>query len=72
MSKQNKSEDAETISQKMARLDELVQWFEGDDFSLEKSFEVFEEAQALAKEIENNLKQFSNKVSVLAKKFDEA
>lgn len=70
MSKPNK--ETETIQQKMTRLDELVQWFEGDEFSLEESFDKFETAQKLAAEIEHDLQAFSNKVSVLSKRFDEA
>lgn len=72
MSKAVNKTETQTIKQKMARLDELVQWFESDKFSLEESFEKFEMAQKLADEIEQDLQAFSNKVTVLAKRFDEA
>lgn len=72
MSKTTTKTQTQTIKQKMAQLDELVQWFESDEFTLEESFEKFEAAQKLAEEIEQDLQTFSNNVTVLAKRFDEA
>lgn len=61
----------ETLEQKMSRLSHLVEWFESDDFSIEQSFDHFNQAQDLAADIEKELQTFSNTVSVLAQKFDQ-
>lgn len=66
MSKQNS-----TISEKMAQLSELVAWFESDEFTIETATAKFAEAEKLAKEIEANLSEFKNEITVLKKKFDQ-
>jgi exodeoxyribonuclease VII small subunit len=66
MSKQNS-----TISEKMAQLSELVAWFESDEFTIETATAKFAEAEKLAKEIESNLSEFKNEITVLKKKFDQ-
>ncbi|NCU38373.1 hypothetical protein EOL96_04940 [Candidatus Saccharibacteria bacterium] len=60
-----------TIAQKMTALNELVAWFESDEFSVEQATARFAEAQALAQEIEVDLREFKNEVTVLKKKFDQ-
>lgn len=66
MSKQNK-----TIEEKRAELDALLAWFEGDDFSLEDAMTKFEQANTLAKEIEAELVDYKNSITVLKKRFDQ-
>lgn len=65
MSKNNK-----TITEKMNTLTELVAWFEGDEFELEKALDRYRDAEKLANEIENDLSEIKNEVTVLKKKFD--
>lgn len=60
----------ETIEQKMTKLRELVDWFESDDFALEKASERFKEASMLAKEIEDDLNGLQNDINVLKQSFD--
>jgi exodeoxyribonuclease VII small subunit len=55
----------------MRTLDELLQWFESDDFSLEASIEKFKEAEALAKVIDTQLTEIKNDITVLKQSFDE-
>lgn len=62
---------SETIAKKLAKLSELVAWFESDEFVLEEATERFTEAQKLAEEIENELTELKNEIVVLKKKFDE-
>lgn len=62
---------SETIAKKLAKLSELVAWFESDEFVLEEATERFTEAQKLAEEIENELTKLKNEIVVLKKKFDE-
>jgi len=55
----------------MAQLSELVAWFESDEFTIETATAKFAEAEKLAKEIETNLSEFKNEITVLKKKFDQ-
>lgn len=68
MSKQNN----DSVQEKMARLDELVAWFDSDEFQLEAALDTFMEAEKLAAEIETQLSEMKNEISVLAKRFDQA
>lgn len=61
-----------TIIQKTAALDELVAWFNGDDFELEKALEKFKQAEALAAEIEQDLVSLKNDITIVKEKFDQA
>ena len=65
MSKQTK-----TVSQKMADLGELVSWFESDEFELETALDKYKEAEKLAGEIEKDLSELKNEITVLKQKFD--
>lgn len=60
----------ETVQQKMVRLNEIVAWFDGDDFQLEEAFARFSEAEKLAAEIETDLHAMKNDIDVLKKRFD--
>lgn len=66
MSKANK-----TITQLRAELDELLAWFESDKFVLEEAIGKFEAAEKIARQIETELKQYKNQITVLKKRFDE-
>lgn len=59
-----------TISEKTAALDELVSWFDSDDFTLEAALDKFKQAEALAKEIETDLASLKNDIQVVKQKFD--
>lgn len=61
----------ETVAKKIAKLSELVAWFESDEFVLEEAVERFKEAEKLADEIETDLSGLKNEITVLKKKFDE-
>ena len=59
-----------TVSQKMSELNELVAWFEGDEFELEQAIETYKKAEKLAGEIERDLVELKNEINVLKTKFD--
>lgn len=59
-----------SIHDKITTLRELVAWFDGDEFSLEESLGKFEEAEALAREIEEELAALKNEVEVVKQSFD--
>lgn len=61
----------ETVAKKLAKLSELVAWFESDDFVLEEAVERFKDAEKLAGDIEHDLAELKNEITVLKKKFDE-
>lgn len=59
-----------TIQHKTKQLDELVAWFDSDNFALEEALDVFKRADALAGEIEKDLTELKNEISVVKKRFD--
>lgn len=61
-----------SISEKTIKLNELVEWFDSDDFELEAALDKFAEAEKLASEIEADLLAMKNNISVVKKKFNEA
>lgn len=64
---------AETISlnQKIEKLDAQVEWFYSDDFKLEEATGKYREAVKLAKEIEKDLDELKNEITVLAEDFSK-
>lgn len=65
------SEKNKTVEEKMMQLREMVAWFEGDDFVLEQASEKFQAAATLANEIEKDLSELKNTVTVLKQSFEE-
>lgn len=63
------SETRSSIRAKMAELDELLAWFDGEDFELETALEKFEEAKKLADVIEEELMSVKHKIAVVSEKF---
>lgn len=61
--------EKKTISQKIAKLDELTDWFYSDDFSLDQATEKYRSATDLVKEIEQDLKNLKNEIEVIDKDF---
>lgn len=61
-----------TITQKIDQLNQAVEWFYSDDFSLENATEKYQAAIALAAEIEKDLKDLKNKITVLDQDFTKA
>lgn len=62
--------DNKTVSQKMNDLSELVAWFESDEFELEQAIGKYKDAEKLAGEIEHDLSELKNEITVLKTKFD--
>jgi exonuclease VII small subunit len=61
-----------SISEKTIKLNELVEWFDSEDFELEEALDKFAEAEKLASEIEADLLAMKNSISIVKKKFNEA
>jgi exonuclease VII small subunit len=60
-----------TIAEKTRQLDELVAWFDSDDFELEQALDKFSQAEKLAQEIEHDLLSLKNAVTIVKEKFDQ-
>ena len=61
--------EKKTINQKITELDELTNWFYSDDFSLDEATVKYQKATDLAKEIEEDLKNLKNEITVIDKDF---
>lgn len=64
------SEKKSSIRQQLAKLDELLAWFDSDDFEIDAALDVFEEAKKLADAIEQNLETVKNDITVIDEKFN--
>ena len=64
------SKNDKTIQQKITELNELVAWFESDEFELEQALNKYKQAESLADEISHDLSEFKNEINVLKQKFD--
>jgi len=60
-----------TIAEKTAKLDELVAWFDTDDFEIERALSIFAEAEKLAHEIEHDLQALKNNIEIVKIRFSE-
>lgn len=63
------SKSDQTIQEKIEQLDNLVAWFESDDFKLEQASVKLKEAAKLATDIENDLKFVANDIEQVKKSF---
>lgn len=64
--------NSSSIAEKTLKLNELIAWFDGEDFQLEQALERFAEAEKLAAEIEADLTAVKNSITVIKRKFNEA
>lgn len=63
---------ASTISQKTEKLNDLISWFDSEDFELEQALDKFKQAEVLAADIEQDLQSLKNDITIVKQKFDEA
>lgn len=59
-----------TIAEKTDELNEMIAWFNGDEFELEQALDRFTEAEKLAEEIEQDLMALKNRIEIVKEKFD--
>lgn len=60
----------QTIQEKTAALNELVAWFDSEEFTLEAALDHFKEAETLAAEIEADLTTLQNEIEIVKRSFD--
>lgn len=65
----SKNDDTVSIQVKLQQLDELVAWFQGDDFELEQATSKLQDAKRLATEIEHDLDAVENEITIIKKSF---
>ena len=61
----------QTVAEKIAKLDELVAWFDSEAFTIETALDKFSEAEALARDIEADLAALKNDIEVVKARFDQ-
>lgn len=62
----SKTENHKTsISQKISKLDESVDWFYGEDFEIDQALVQYQKAAQLAQEIKEDLHNLKNQVEVV-------
>ena len=66
------SAKSKTIEDKMNELRQMAAWFESDEFSLTHASEKFEAAAKLARDIEHDLSEMENTVTILKESFEQA
>lgn len=65
------SKEDKTLQEKIDELNQLLAWFNQEDFSIEEAFKKFKTADTLALEIETQLDGLKNEVTVLKERFDK-
>lgn len=64
--------DNQTLNQKINQLDREVEWFYGEDFTLDEATEHYKKSLRLAKEVEDDLKNLKNEIKVLSEDFTKS
>ena len=65
-----KDDKSVSISKRMEELEEKMNWFKGDEFTLDEAAERYAEVEKMADEIEEILMEMQNSVELIQKKFD--
>jgi exodeoxyribonuclease VII small subunit len=60
------------LSDQLRELDELIAWFDQDDFDLDEALKKFDEGVKLTEQIEARLTKLENKITILKQRFDSA
>lgn len=61
-----------SLSDQLRELDELIAWFDQDDFDLDEALKKFDEGTKLTEQIEERLSTLENKITVLKQRFGQA
>ena len=66
------SQKDKTITKKMEELENLTAWFTSEDFSIDEALEKYQAAQSLAREVESDLQNLRNEITILAEDFTKS
>lgn len=61
----------ETINEKITKLNQEVEWFYSDDFSLDNAIDKYKKAIELSNNIESDLNNLKNQVEVISRDFSQ-
>lgn len=61
------SKNDKTIEQNIQELEQMIAWFDSEDFRLEDAIGHYQEAEKLAGKIEQDLTNLKNKITVITK-----
>lgn len=59
------------ITRKLTDLNEAVEWFYGEDFSLDEAAKKYESAIKMANELKKDLETLKNRIEVVSKDFSK-
>ena len=65
-----KDDKSVSISKRMEELEQKMNWFKGDEFTLDEAAERYAEVEKMAGEIEEILMEMQNSVELIQKRFD--
>ena len=63
-----KDDKSVSISKRMEELEEKMNWFKGDEFTLDEAAERYAEVEKMAGEIEEILMEMQNSVELIQKR----
>lgn len=63
--------DELTLAEQLTKLDEVLGWFERDDFDVEEALSKYQTGMELTKHISEKLQAIENKIEVLKIRFDQ-
>lgn len=63
--------ESKTLNQKIEDLENQVEWFYSDEFSLDEAAKKYKDSIELAKEIEKDLTELKNEIEVLTEDFSK-
>ncbi len=59
------------LRDQLRQLDELIAWFDQDDFDLDEALKKFDEGVKLTESIQKRLSKLQNNITVLKQRFDQ-
>jgi exodeoxyribonuclease VII small subunit len=59
-----------SLKDQLNQLDELIAWFDQEDFDLDEALKKFDQGVKLAEDIKSRLSKLENKITVLKERFD--
>ena len=60
-----------SINQQLEKLDQQIEWFYGEDFSLDKAARHYQEAASSARVIEESLDKIKNQIEIIDHDFSK-
>lgn len=63
---QQSNADNRSLREKMEQLEEILAWFDSDEFELEVAVERYQQAARVAEQIDQRLTEIKNKVTIIA------